>query len=290
MNDLLKDFIDYLIIDCKYSNNTIKNYKYIIVKFLNFIKKDVTKIDDDDIKRFIENNQKIGNNFRTISNNLNVLRSFYNFLEIEKIINKNPMNDIDMPKVPKSLPRILSKEEIIKILNVDLVNKYSYRNKAMLELMYASGLRISELLNIKTHDIDLDIGIVRVMGKGNKERLVPVDDYAIKYIKIYINEYRILLNKNNSDFLFLNNLGSNLSRQSLFNILKEIYIKKNINSTFSPHTLRHSFATHLLENGADLRSIQEMLGHSNITTTQIYTHVSDKVVNDNYKYFHPHGE
>lgn len=290
MNELEKEFIDYLIIDCKYSKNTIQNYQYIINKYLNYIKKDIKKADEEDIKKFINHDNEIGNNSKTIANNINVLRSFYNFLEIEEIIKENPMNDIDTPKVKKSLPKVLSKEEVVKILDVDLINKYSYRNKAMIELMYSSGLRISELINLKLYDINLDIGNVRVMGKGSKERLIPVDDYAINYLKKYIEEYRILLNTKNSDYLFLNNRGTNISRQAFFKIIKEIAIKKNIKTEFSPHTLRHSFATHLLENGADLRSIQEMLGHSNVTTTQIYTHVSDKVVNQNYKYYHPHGE
>jgi len=288
--DLKKDFIDYLIIDCKYSKNTIKNYEIIINKYINNLNKtniiDATK---DDILRFIEHDKSIGNTSKTIANNLDVIRSFYKFLEIEEVIKINPISDIDNPKIKKSLPRILSVEEIKKILDIDLIDKYSYRNKAMVELMYSSGLRISELINLKTHDLNLEIGNVRVMGKGSKERIVPIDEYAIYYLNIYIENYRGQLNKKNSDYLFLNNRFTNISRQSFFNIIKEIAVKKNIKTTFSPHTLRHSFATHMLENGADLRSIQELLGHSNISTTQIYTHVSDKVVNDNYKYYHPHG-
>ena len=289
--DFKKDFIDYLIIDCKYSLNTVKNYDIIINKYINFLEnKDITKVNKKDILNFIEYDKSLGNTQSTIINNLDVIRSFYKFLEIEEAINNNPMDDIENPKTKKIIPRVLSIEEIKKILEVDLINKFSYRNKAMLELMYSSGLRVSELVNLKTHDINLDIGNVRVMGKGSKERLIPIDDYAIYYLKIYIEQYRSEINKKNSDYLFLNNRYTNISRQTFFKIIKEIAVKKNIKTTFSPHTLRHSFATHMLENGADIRSIQELLGHSNISTTQIYTHVSDKVVNENYKYSHPHGE
>ena len=289
--DFKKDFIDYLIIDCKYSLNTVKNYDIIINKYINFLEnKDITKVNKKDILNFIEYDKSLGNTQSTIINNLDVIRSFYKFLEIEEVINNNPMDDIENPKTKKIIPRVLSIEEVKKILEVDLINKFSYRNKAMLELMYSSGLRVSELVNLKTYDINLDIGNVRVMGKGSKERLIPIDDYAIYYLKIYIEQYRSEINKKNSDYLFLNNRYTNISRQTFFNIIKEIAVKKNIKTTFSPHTLRHSFATHMLENGADIRSIQELLGHSNISTTQIYTHVSDKVVNENYKHSHPHGE
>lgn len=289
MNELEKEFLNYLRVDCKYSKNTIKNYQYIIEKFLNYIKKTPEYIDENEIKEFIEYEKQIGNDHNTISNNINVLRSFYNFLEIEEYIKINPMNNIEIPKIKKSLPRVLSKEEVIKLLDVDLIDHYSYRNKAMLELMYSSGLRVSELINLKLYDINLDIGNIRVMGKGNKERLVPIDEYAIFYLKKYIEEYRPILNKNNSDYLFLNRFGNNISRQTFFKIIKELAIKKNIKSELSPHTLRHSFATHLLENGADIRSIQEMMGHSNISTTQIYTNISDPVIKQNYQNFHPHG-
>lgn len=286
--EIEKEFINYLLIDCKYSQNTIKNYQYIIRKYIGFLApKNVITISSDDIKKFLKTEKN--KSPKTVVNYINVLRTFYQFLEKIDKIEYNPMQEIESPKTKKNLPKVLSKQEVEQILNIDLINEYDYRDKAMLELMYSSGLRISELINVKTYDIDLDIGNIRVMGKGNKERIIPIDDYAIYYIKIYLQEYRDILNKKNSDYLFLNRFGNNLTRQYLFKKIKAIAIKKNIKTDFSPHTLRHSFATHLLENGADLRSIQEMLGHSNITTTQIYTHVSNKIINKSYQMYHPHG-
>lgn len=283
-----KEFINYLIIDCKYSENTIKNYQYIIKEYIEFIKpKIAVDVSSKEIRKFLQSEKD--KNSKTIVNHINVLRSFYQFLEQIGKIKNNPMQEIETPKTKKSLPKILSKQEVEQILDIPLVDKYDYRNKAMLELMYSSGLRISELINLKIYNIDLDIGTVRVMGKGSKERLIPVDEVAIYYTKKYIQEYRIILNKKNSDYLFLNRFGDKLTRQFFFKKIKEIAQKKNIKTDFSPHTIRHSFATHLLENGADLRSIQEMLGHSNITTTQIYTHVSNQVVNKSYQIYHPHG-
>jgi len=169
-----------------------------------------------------------------------------------------------------------------------LVTKYDYRNKAMLELLYSSGLRVSELVNLTVYDVQLSENIVRIIGKGGKERIVPIDDYATKYLTIYMNEYRPqLMKKQITNDLFLNNLGKKISRQAMFKIIQQIALKKGIRTHFSPHTLRHSFATHLLENGADLRSIQELLGHSSISTTQIYTHVSNQFKKENYE-CHPH--
>ena len=173
---------------------------------------------------------------------------------------------------------------------MDLINKYSYRNKAMLELMYATGLRVSELVNLKLNNIDFDNDLLKTMGKGSKERIIPIGDYAMHYLKLYVNEYRSqLLKKEYTDHLFLNNLGKNISRQSFFIIIKNLAIKKNIKTNFSPHTLRHSFATHLLDRGADIVSIKELLGHSSLATTQIYTHISNKKLQDDYSKFHPHG-
>jgi len=200
------------------------------------------------------------------------------------------MEWIEIPKIKKSLPKTLSFEEINKLLDIKLNDKYSYRNKAMLELMYSSGLRVSELVNVKIHDIDSESCIIRVMGKGSKERIVPLGDYAIKYIDIYLKEYRNkLIKKEYNDYLFLNNHGKKMTRQGFFKIIKNLAKQQKIKVEFSPHTLRHSFATHLLDGGADLRSIQEMLGHSDISTTQIYTHVSKELLKENYNNFHPHA-
>lgn len=287
----INEFTEYLIIDKKYSENTIKAYNNDLKKFKNFIKnKTINNIDENSIKDYLKYLNKQNNDTKTISHNISTLRSFYKFLLIEKKINKNPMEYIELPKTKKSLPKTLSIEEIDKLLDINLTDAFSFRNKAMLELMYSSGLRVSELINVKIHDIDTSNCIIRIMGKGSKERIVPLGDYAIRYIKLYLKEYREkLIKKELNDYLFLNNHGNKMTRQGFFKILKALAKEKNIKTEFSPHTLRHSFATHLLNGGADLRSIQEMLGHSDISTTQIYTHVSKEKLKENYNNFHPHA-
>lgn len=291
MNDTyIEQFIEYLIIDKKYSENTIKAYNNDLKKFKNFIKKDINLINENDIKNYIKYLNKNSNDTKTISHNISTLRTFYKFLLIENKIKSNPMEYIEIPKIKKTLPKTLSIEEIDKLLDIKLNNPFSYRNKAMLELMYSSGLRVSELVNVKIHDIDTSNCIIRIMGKGAKERIVPLGDYAINYIELYLKEYREKLTKKElNDYLFLNNHGKKMTRQGFFKILKQIAKEKNIKTEFSPHTLRHSFATHLLNGGADLRSIQEMLGHESISTTQIYTHVSKEKLKENYNNFHPHA-
>ena len=204
------------------------------------------------------------------------------------MVGENIFYNIDMPKLEKHLPSVLTYEEVDKLLDINITDSFSARNKAILELMYASGLRISETINLKLYDIDLENDILRVFGKGSKERIVPIGTIAVNDLNKYINEYRekMLKNKKN-DYLFLNNHGNKITRQGLFKNLKSLLKEKGIEKDVSPHTLRHSFATHLLNNGADLRSIQELLGHSSIKTTQIYTHVSSEHLKEQYK-SHPH--
>lgn len=291
INTLVNSFIEYLLIDKKYSENTIKSYQNNLKKYQNYFKnKNISMINEENIKEYLKHLKIEKNTSKTISHNISTLRSFYKFLLIEKIINKNPMEWIEIPKIKKNLPKTLTFDEINKLLDIKLNDNYSYRNKAMLELMYSSGLRVSELVNVKLHDVDSESCIIRIMGKGNKERIVPLGDYAIKYIDIYLKKYRDkLIKKEYNDYLFLNNHGKKMTRQGFFKIIKNIAKQQNIKTEFSPHTLRHSFATHLLDGGADLRSIQEMLGHSDISTTQIYTHVSKELLKENYNNFHPHA-
>ena len=291
IDTLINEFTEYLLIDKKYSENTINSYKNDLKKFQNyFINTTIDKINEQKIKEYLKNLNKENNETKTISHNISTLRSFYKFLLIEKKINKNPMEWIELPKIKKTLPKTLSIDDINKLLDFKLKDSFSYRNKAMLELMYSSGLRVSELVNVKINDIDNELCVIRVMGKGNKERIIPIGDYAIKYIDIYSKEHRNkLIKKQYNDYLFLNNHGKKMTRQGFFKIIKNIAKIQNITTEFSPHTLRHSFATHLLNGGADLRSIQEMLGHSDISTTQIYTHVSKELLKENYDNFHPHA-
>ena len=195
---------------------------------------------------------------------------------------------ISRPKLQKRLPRALTVEEVDLLLDITLNTPFDYRNKAMLELMYGAGLRVSELVSLTLNQIDLENGLIRIMGKGRKEREIPIGEYGVYYLKLYL-EHRGMLIKNHrqEDALFLNNHGKQITRQGFFKILKQLLLDKGLNPDVSPHTLRHSFATHLLSHGADLRSIQEMLGHSDISTTKIYTHVSDEKVEADYKKYHP---
>ena len=288
MKQIIDGFLNYLIIDKKYSNNTKLAYENELKKFLEYFKnKNISDINKKDIENFISTQNNLEN--KTIAHLITTLRSFYKYLELEGIIKENPMIGISLPKIKKTLPNVLSKEEIDLLLDVDLKDKYSYRNKAMLELMYSSGLRISELINLKMFDLNLNQNAIRIMGKGSKERIVPIGDYATKYLEIYIEEYRSLFLKKPNDYLFLSNWGDKMTRQAFFKIIKKLAEEKGIKTDFSPHTLRHSFATHMLENGADLRSLQELLGHSDISTTQIYTHVSNNILKENYDNFHPHN-
>lgn len=285
----IEEYRKYLLIDKKYSNNTILSYMNDLNNFQKFIKKDMTKINKKDILKFIEFERKTKDS-RTIAHSLTVIRNFYNFLLIENIIEENPTSKIDSPKLKKSLPTVLSKEEIDNLLNIELNDKYDYRDKAMLELMYATGMRISELINITIEDINLVNSCVIVNGKGNKERKIPFDEITTYYLEKYINEYRKQFIKKPNNYLFLNCFGERISRQSFFKTIKALAIKKNIHKNFSPHTLRHSFATHMVENGADLRSVQMLLGHSDISTTQIYTNISNKFIRENYEKSHPHND
>ncbi len=290
MNKYDEDFLSYLIIDKKYSENTIKNYRYALKNFKNYIKKDYLKITKKDIVSYLEYEQKNGKEAKSIAHSLTVIRNFYKYLEIEQIIKNNPTDNITMPKIKKTLPDILTEKQVNDILDIKLCDKYSYRNKAMLELVYSAGLRESELINLKVYDVNINNATIRVLGKGSKERIIPIGDYALKALEIYLNEYRSqLLKGKENDYLFLNSRGNKMSRQAFFKIVKQIASEKGIKNNISPHTLRHSFATHMLEHGADLRSIQELLGHSNIRTTEIYTHLNNKLKSDNYHEFHPHG-
>lgn len=290
IQDYIDMFCDYLKIDKHYSDNTIDSYRRVLDKFDNYTKKNINKINKDDIKDYIKHLNIDQQSEKTVAQNISCLKSFYKFLLTEKIISINPLETISMPKISKTLPSTLTEDEVNKLLDINLTDNFSFRNKAMLELMYSSGLRVSELINLKTYDINLNEGIVRTIGKGSKERIIPIGRFATEALSNYINDHRqSMFKKEINDYLFLNNHGKKMTRQGFFKILKKIALEKGIKKNFSPHTLRHSFATHLLKYGADLRTIQELLGHSDISTTQIYTHVSNEKLKDTFKNFHPHG-
>ena len=287
MLDYINKYKEYLIIDKKYSENTIKTYIYELCEIDNYFKKDIIQLSSSDIMDYLK---KVKIDQRSKIHLISSLKSFYKFLIMEKVIKNSPMELIEIPKITKKLPTVLTIEEIIKILDIKLETPYDYRDKAMLELMYATGLRVSELVDLKLQELDLFNAVVRTMGKGSKERIIPIGDYALDSLKLYINKYRPLLIKETTDYVFLNSRGFNISRQSFFKLVKKQMLVNNIKKNISPHTLRHSFATHMLEYGADLKIIQELLGHSDLSTTQIYTHISNKKLKDDYMNYHPHGK
>ena len=291
LNELIEEFLRYLLIDKGYSNNTIESYKRDLEKFLEFNKnKDINNISNEDLKKYIKYLNTENLNEKSIARNISSIKSFYKFLVINKYIDSNVSEILYLPKIKKSLPNILTEEDIFKLLDIKPIDNFSYRNKAMLELMYATGLRVSELINLKLQDIDLNQDIIRTFGKGSKERVIPIGDYAKEYLEKYIYKYRgNMLKREASEYLFLNNHGKQMTRQGFFKIIKKIAKEKGIHNDLSPHTLRHSFASHLLKYGADLRTIQELLGHSDISTTQIYTHITNEELKKNYNEFHPHG-
>lgn len=288
----LDDFLDSLIIERKLSENTRKSYENDLSKYINYLKNQgINKVDSikqNDIEKYIEylNKEKLSS--KTIAHNITCIREYHKYLLKTGILKKDSSENIMGPKLRKTLPKVLSIEEINNLLNIQLITPFDYRNKAMLELMYATGLRVSELVNLEINDISIENATVRCIGKGNKERIIPIGEVALSYLETYLKEYRKSLLKGYvCDKLFLNNHGKVMTRQGFFKIIKKLAKDKNINTNFSPHTLRHSFATHLLEYGADLRSIQELLGHQDISTTQVYTHISNNKIRDDYNNYHP---
>ena len=293
MIEYINDYIDYLKYEKKASNNTISSYKYDLDKFYSFVKArnifNIKDIDTSLIEDFIKHIYEF-NTARSVSRNITSINNFFNYLIKEEIVSFNPCTNIDRPKLRKKLPNTLSVDEIDDLLDIELGSEFDYRNKAMLELMYSTGIRVSELISLTTRDIDFENSIIRCFGKGNKERIVPINDYTIYYLKLYLEKRFLFIKNERNDYLFLNNHGKKMTRQGFEFALKNILKSKNINKNVTPHMLRHSFATHMLNGGADLRSIQMLLGHEDITTTKIYTHVSDEKVKMDYETFHPRSK
>lgn len=287
---MIEKYIDYLKYEKKLSENTINSYKNDLDCFKDFFKKDLTKINLDDMHKYLDHLNKENKKATTVAHNITVINSFYSFLINENIIATNPCTNIISPKLAKKLPNYLTEEEVDKLLNIPLKTAYDYRNKAMLELLYATGIRVSELINLKFVNLELQDDFIRVMGKGSKERIIPMSNISKKYLIEYIEIYRKTLLKNkDSEYLFINNQGNVISRVGFFKIIKKLCLENNISKNVSPHILRHSFATHLLAHGADLRVIQELLGHSDISTTQIYAHLINDKLKKDYEEFHPHS-
>ena len=291
----LNDYYSYLKLERSLSENSISAYLNDIKKLRDFIKLKKIDLEPNDIDIVIIND------FLEYLNELDIssfsqarivsgLKSFFKFLILEEKISKDPMDLIESPKLKRKLPEVLSLNDINILLNsIDLSTMEGVRNRAIIETLYSSGLRVSELVNLSIQNLFLDIGFIKVIGKGSKERLVPIGRHAIKYINMYKNGYRHnkKINKGNEGFLFLNRYGRKLTREMIFLIIKKVSNKCLLNKNVSPHTFRHSFATHLIEGGADLRAVQEMLGHESITTTEIYTHLDREYLKQVIKEFHP---
>ena len=285
--ELIDDFSDYLKIDKNYSKNTLESYIRDLRFFLEYTNKEVIDITKRDIDNYILHVLPMYNE-SSINRIIASIKSFYKYLSLFKGY-VNISEDVESFKRKKTLPKYLSIEEVDKLLDIKIENAFDYRNKTILELLYSTGLRATELINLDIINIDTTNMVVNVYGKGNKERIVPLSKIAVNYLEAYINMYRNMLfvkNQKPTDSLFLNNHGNRMTRQGLYKIIGEVARKQGIEKEITPHVLRHSFATHMIECGADIRSVQELLGHENIVTTEIYTHLANNFIKDNYnEYF-----
>ena len=288
IEDAILDFLNYCIFEKGLADRSKISYQNDLDVYRLFLKdKGVLNVNDitsDHIKDFLK--ARCEEETSTIAHNLTVIKNFHTYLLKEKLVESDVSEFIERPKLRKSLPKTLSIEDVDKLLDISLETPFDYRNKAMLELMYGCGLRVSELVSLEINDIDMINCFIRIMGKGSKEREVPIGEYAIHYLNLYLEQRPFLLKNKPCTKLFLNNHGMGMTRQGFFKILKALLLEKGLNPDVSPHTLRHSFATHLINRGADLRSIQEMLGHADISTTKIYTRVSDDKVLADYQEYH----
>lgn len=289
--DIIRLFIQYLSVEKGLSPNTQQSYFHDLTKFNFFLKKE--KIDwftvkEEDLIKFIHHTSRSGLSARSLARIISTLRSFYRFLILDGFLEMNPAANLSSPKIWLNLPKLLSIDEVeMLICEPDLDNKKGKRDRAMLELLYATGLRVSELIQLRLKDINLEEGFLICRGKGGKERIVPLGRQAEQSIRNYLDTSRPLLLKESTDLLFVSSWGRAFTRQGFWKMLKGYAQKAGLTKKISPHVLRHSFATHMLEKGADLRSVQLMLGHSQITTTQIYTHVGRKRLREVYDKFHP---
>lgn len=294
MNDLMiKDFILHLENVEGLSKNTCQSYHNDLVIFNHYLTEQslsVTVVCTQDISNYLAKRVSEGISTTTNARIQSSLKRFYRFLVMEKHIEHNPTDAIKRPKPPKKIPKSLSEDDVEALLNApDIAHVIGLRDKTMLEMLYATGLRVSELINIRLFDYDLNAGVLKVMGKGNKERILPLGELAHDWLIQYLSQREQLLQRSPSDFLFLSKRGQGMTRQTFWHAIKRHAVTAEINTELSPHTLRHAFATHLLNHGADLRVVQMLLGHSNVSTTQIYTHVANARLTALHKKHHPRG-
>ncbi len=293
LKEFLEDFINYLSVERGLAVNTLAAYKRDLNKYFDYLVSQnidsPDKVNKNSITSFMLAQKQKEMSVNSVSRNLAAIKSFHRFLVREGLIKLDPTSLIESPKIFKHIPEVLSQAEVESMIKVSLSKKWQgIRDNALLELLYASGMRVSEIVTLRIEDLNLDVGFIRCVGKGQKERVVPIGQKAVISLKRYLEKIRPKLAKENSGpFIFLSRLGRNLSRQSIWKLVKYYARKAKIKKSIKTHTLRHSFATHLLEHGADLRSVQEMLGHSDISTTQIYTHVDKERLKAIHKQFHP---
>lgn len=293
MNEEINDYLHYLTIERGLSLNTRKSYERDLLQYLHYLEDEqITSWQDVDRYVVINYLEKMHDEKKapaTVTRMITSLRRFHQFLRQERLTDHDPMQHIDTPKKVQKLPSTLSLTEVERLIETpDTTKNLGIRDRAILEVMYATGMRVSELVGLKLSDLHLSLGLVQILGKGDKERIIPLGDYAIQWLERYLDEARPLLVANPSEtHVFVNHHGTGLSRQGIWKNLKQLVREAGINKEVTPHTLRHSFATHLLENGADLRTVQELLGHADISTTQIYTHITKKRMTDVYKQHFP---
>lgn len=295
MKDHLKDFIHFLMVEKGLAKNTIISYERDLKSYLQYLEQVESISQINDVQRvhivhFLGFLKEQGKSSKTLARHIASLRAFHQFLLRDKVSDQDPSVHIESPKMERTLPKVLNMQEVEVLLDSPKQkDQYGIRDKAMLELLYATGIRVSELIGLDLGDVHLTMGFVRCIGKGNKERIIPIGKTAVKALQSYLDMGRpfFVTKKHKEDALFLNHHGKRLTRQGFWKILKRLAQEAGIQKELTPHTLRHSFATHLLENGADLRAVQEMLGHADISTTQIYTHVSKTRLKDVYSKFHP---
>ncbi len=297
MDEYFQQYKSYLIFEQNLTENSIDAYTRDVKRFLEYLKttgvESPLQAEPHHIQRLVQLLSKMGLSAGSVARNLSSIRGFYQFLIAENLMDYDPTETVDRPKLARRLPSVLTYDEIRKILSLpDVKNYLGLRDRAMLETLYACGLRISELLTLTIREIHPRENFVRVFGKGRKERLVPISDTALKWIKRYLDRSRPMLDRfsRSQGVLFLNVRGTQMSRMGFWKILKRYVEKAGIRKEIHPHTFRHSFATHLLENGADLRAVQEMLGHADISTTQIYTHIDRTFLIQEYDTFHPRSD
>lgn len=294
-NHYITQYKSYLQLERGLSQNSILAYLRDIQKFHDYIEKSesgigIDKVESTHIRNFLEHINESGISVSSQSRILSGIKSFFKYLVSENVLDKDPAYLLEGPKLGKKLPEILTVDEIDKIVSmIDLSRPDGHRNRAMVEVLYSSGLRVSELIELRMGSLYLDIGFLKIFGKGNKERFVPVGTDAIKYLQLYLqyDRNRFPIQNGYEDFVFINRRGTRISRIMVFMIVRELAKKAGISKKVSPHTFRHSFATHLIEGGADLRAVQEMLGHESITTTEIYTHLDKDFLKQTIQDFHP---